>query len=137
MPSLEPLIRVGRNQDPIETQRNFVLLFVAGHYAWLEERLREEGFRVIVPSQADQAVALSLNHHNRIAAALIDESSAIEVEQWSLAQSLKAVCPNTSVMLILRSPESNRPQTPKGVDYVVSDQDPAQVIEILRRCMQS
>lgn len=102
---------------------------VAGHYEKLERILLTRGYTVVVPPSSDHAVAFCL--HNRVAAVLIDEHTGTEVEEWSLARSLKAVSPNTSVLLLLQDP-GIRSELPPGVDCVVNESEPTQVLNALR-----
>lgn len=99
---------------------SIILMMVTGHYEKLERLLLTSGYTVVVPPTSDQAVAVCL--HNRIAAVLIDEGTAAEMDEWSLARSLKAISPNTPVLLLLRDPDSNR-DLPPGVDCVIGEMD--------------
>jgi DNA-binding NtrC family response regulator len=133
MPNLELLRRVGHSQFFQPTRRDLILLFLPNRQIRLERLLRREGFTVVAPSEADQAVAVCLANRNRIAAAIIDESFALEVEEWSLARSLKAVCPNTPVVIIAQNLDPERRDLPEAVDCCVSDEEPGEVLELLRR----
>ena len=113
-------------------QTNLVLMLVGGRYKALENLLERNGYLVIAPATPDQAVAVCL--HNRIGAAIIDESFLSEAENWSLAQSLKAVSPHISVVLLVRDSAATR-STPHSVDCVVSDRNPGQVIDTLKKCV--
>jgi hypothetical protein len=135
MRDLELLRKVGRPEPSEAIQRDLVLLFLGSQHMRLESLLRSEGFTVVVPFKADQAVALCLHNRSRIAAAIIDETSALEVEEWSLARSLKAVCPNTPIVLVVHGLQPERRDLAEGVDCVVSDAEPQQVLEVLRRCL--
>lgn len=104
---------------------------VAGHYKRLERILRTTGYTVVVPPTPDQGVAICV--HNRIAAVLVDEGTLTAVEDWSLARSFKAVSPNTPVLLMVRDPGSHK-DLPPGVDCVVSENEPLQVVKALREC---
>ncbi len=85
----------------------------------------------MVPPTSDQAVAVCL--HNHIDAVIIDEGTATDVEDWSLARSLKAVSPKTPVLLLVRDPGAQR-NVPPGVDCIVSESEPRQVLQALRDC---
>lgn len=110
---------------------SIVLFIVAGHYERLERILLTSGYTVVVPPTPDQAVAVCL--HNRVAAVLIDEGMLTEVEDWSLARSLKAVSPHTPVLLLVRDSGAYR-DLPPGVDCVLTENEPMQVLKALRDC---
>ena len=111
---------------------SIVPLIAAGHYESLERTLLTRGYTVVAPTTSDQAVAVCL--HNRIAAVLIDEGMLTEVEDWSLARSFKAVSPSTPVLLLAKDPGAH-PDLPPGVDCVVSESDPIQLLTALRECV--
>ena len=108
-----------------------LLLITAGRYEALERILHAKGYTVVVPPTPDGGVAVCL--HNRIAAVLIDEDTATDVEDWSVARSLKAVSPSTPVLLLVHDPDRYR-DLPPGVDCVVSASEPTQVLNALRNC---
>ena len=105
---------------------------IGGEHVQLERLLREQGYKLVVPATADHAIAICLN--NRIQAVLIDSQSLDEKEDWSLAQSVRAVSPDTPVLLLVRSP-AEQTSLPEAVDCVVSDKDPQQILIQLRKCM--
>ena len=111
---------------------SIVLLIAAGRYESLERTLLTRGYTVVAPTTSDQAVAVCL--HNRIAAVLIDEGMLAEVEDWSLARSFKAVSPSTPVLLLVKDPGAHT-DLPPGVDCMVSESDPIQVLKTLRECV--
>ena len=130
-PGLELLNRVGRKLSKPH-RRDLILLFVSSQHIRLEKLLRSKGFRVVVLVEADQVVAFSLSNRSDIAATIIDEMSAPEEEGWSLARSLKAVCPNIPVMLLVSSRATERRSWPEGVDCVVGDSEPREIVDALR-----
>lgn len=130
MPPLELLKRVG-TKKAFKPQNAIILLVVGGHYEGLEQVLRKRGYTVVVPSTADQAVALCL--HNPIAVTLIDRESLAVDGDWSLAHSLKMVAPHTPVLLLLKGRASKREGIPAGVDWMVSDKEPSQVLGAVKR----
>jgi hypothetical protein len=89
---------------------------------------------VVVPSTADQAVALCL--HNRISATLIDRESLAQDDDWSLAHSLKMVAPHVPVLLLVSGRVGKRNQLPAGIDWIVSDKDSAQVLGAVKRLVR-
>jgi DNA-binding response OmpR family regulator len=130
MPPLELLKRVGTKKT-LKPQNAIVLLIVGGRYEGLEQVLRKRGYTVVVPSTADQAVALCL--HNPIAATLIDRESLAQDDDWSLAQSLKMVAPQTPVLLLMKERTPKGGGIPVGVDWIVSDKEPEQVLGAVKR----
>lgn len=109
----------------------FVLLITARRYEVLERVLHAKGYTVVVPPTPNEGVAVCL--HNRVAAVLIDEGTATDVEDWSVPRSLKAVSPSTPVLLLAHDPDLYR-DLPPGVDCVVSESEPTQVLNALRNC---
>lgn len=130
MPPLELLKRVGTKKT-LKPQNAIILLVVGERYEGLEQVLRKRGYTVVVPSTADQAVALCL--HNPIAATLIDRGSLVQDEDWSLAQSLKMVAPQTPILLLIKGRVSKKSGIPVGIDWMVSDKDPAQLLGAIKR----
>jgi len=131
MPPLELLTRVGTKKSARKPQSAIILLVLGGRYDGLEQVLRKRGYTVVVPSTADQAVALCL--HNSISATLIDRESLAQEDDWSLAQSIKMVAPNTPVLLLVKGRVGKREGVPAGIDWIMSDKDPAQVLGAVKR----
>src|SRR6185437_5146652 len=134
MPASGLLNRVGSKKSAHEKPTNLLLLIVGGDYAGLESILRRRGYTVVVPSTSDQAVAVCL--HNPIAAVLMDRKSLVEADDWSLAQSLKMVAPNTPIVLMMESRLRDEFEPPAGVDCVVGDEDGAKVFQAIRQCIR-
>ena len=130
MPRLELLKRVGTKKTLSKPQNAIILLILGGRYDGLEQILRKRGYTVVVPSTSDQAVALCL--HNPISATLIDRQSLAQDDDWSLAQSLKMVSPQTPVLLLVRG-RAKRASIPLGIDWIISDKDSAQVLSAVKR----
>lgn len=131
MTSSELFTRVGRKNSSEEPPSLLVLLFASGTHERLESLLEREGYTVIVPSTADQAVAICL--HNRIVAAILDRTSLEETDDWSLAQSLKMVSANTPVLLMVSGEVDELGKLPEAVDCVASDQSADRVLNTLMR----
>lgn len=125
---------MGIKKSARDKPATLLLLIVGGDYAGLESILSRKGYTVVVPSTADQAVAVCL--HNRMAAVLMDRKSLVEADDWSLAQSLKMVSPRTPIVLMVESSRLNHFDVPPGVDCVVSDEDGAKVFQALRQCIR-
>ena len=135
MPTSRLSSKVGRRKSADKQQSVLVLLFVGGNYRELESALRKHGYTVIVPSTADQAVALC--PHNRIIAALVDKRSLAETDNWSLAQSLKMVSGNVPVLLLVPDSDPKQENLPDGVDWAVSYRLPSQVLNALQQYRES
>lgn len=133
MASSELLSRVGRKKAPPPPSA-LILLFLGEHHPELERVLREHAYTVVVPATADQAVALCL--HNRFHASLIDEGTLAEAEDWSVAQSLRMVRPSVPVLLLVKGAVTKEQPVPDGVDCLVSDADPSEIVNALQRCMR-
>ena len=131
MTSPEFFTRVGHKNSSDESPSSLILLLASGNYERLETLLEREGYTVIVPSTADQAVAICL--HNRIIGAILDETSLEEEDDWSLAQSLKMVAANTPVLLMVGGDIDGLQTLPKGVDCAASSQNPERVLSTLKR----
>lgn len=131
MASSEFFTRVGRKNSSDELPSSLILLFTSGSHERLESLLEREGFTVVVPSTADQAVAICL--HNRVIAAILDQTSLEEADDWTLAQSLKMVSANTPVLLMVAGDIDELQKLPEGVDCVASDQNPERVLSTLKR----
>ncbi len=74
------------------------------------------GFRVLSTHSGDHAVALCVNQP--VEAVVLEKSLFIEVEGWSVAQSIKMVRPKTCVVLVTDGSALSR-NRPDGVDAVV------------------
>lgn len=107
-----------------------ILLILSDHHEALEHLLRIRGYTVVVPSTADQAVAICL--HNQVAAVLIDDGTLEDVQDWSLAKSVKAVSPHTQV-LFMSGADSARRSVIEGVDRLVDWKEPWQVLDAIRK----
>jgi len=123
--------RVGRKNSPDDPPSLLLLLFTSGVHEKLESLLEREGYTVIVPSTADQAVAICL--YNRVVAAILDQTSLEEADDWSLAQSLKMVSANTPVVLMVAGDRDELQKLPEGIDYAASDQSPERIVNTLKR----
>lgn len=130
MPFSGSLHKVG-TKESADTSR-LVLLLVGGRYTSLETLLQQNGYKVIAPSTPDHGVAVCL--HNRVVAALIDEEFLADADTWSLAESLKAVSPSTSIVLLVRG-SAAKGYPLRGVDYIVNDRESEQVLNALKKCV--
>ena len=90
--------------------------------------LREDGNTVIESFTTDQAVALCVS--NRIDAVILDQEFFVEVDGWSVAQSLKLVKPSICVLLVTRA-KALQDRLPTGVDAMVARRDAQHVLKAL------
>ena len=78
--------------------------------------IEDVGFRVVSSYSGDHAVALCVDQP--VDAVVLEQSLFIEVEGWSVAQSIKMVRPKTCVVLVTDSAPVTQGR-PAGVDAVV------------------
>lgn len=90
--------------------------------------LRNAGHVVIESFTTDQAVALCVS--NRIDAAVLDQEFFVEVDGWSVAQSLKLVKPGICIVLVTRAMPL-RKGPPQGVDAMVRQGDTDAILRTL------
>ncbi len=91
--------------------------------------LRNAGNNVIETFTTDQAVAVCVS--NRIDAVVLDQEFFVEVDGWSVAQSLKMVKPSICVLLVTRAKPIHK-GLPKGVDAIVSTRDTEAILQTVR-----
>ena len=91
--------------------------------------LRKSGNTVIETFTTDQAVAMCVS--NRIDAVVLDQEFFIEVDGWSVAQSLKLVKPTMCVVLVTRAKQLYK-GLPNGVDALVSNRDGDAILRTLQ-----
>lgn len=78
------------------------------------------GFRVLSTHSGDHAVALCVSQP--VEAVVLERSLFIEVEGWSVAQSIKMVRPKTCVVLVTDGAPVTQ-MRPAGVDAIVQKSD--------------
>ena len=93
-------------------------------------QLRSHGYEVLETFTTDHAVAVCVN--NPVGVAVLDQDYFIETDGWSVAQSLKAAKPGICVLLGIRARQISK-RLPKGVDAVVSGNDPDAVLAKVQR----
>jgi len=98
----------------------------------LSRVIRNAGFTVIDSFTPDQVVAVCVN--NRIDCVVLDQDFFVEVDGWSVAQSLKLVRRSLCVLLVSRATRLHD-RLPKDVDAMVSQDQPQQVINMLRQLL--
>lgn len=91
----------------------------------LTRALRRAGFTVVESFTTDQVVAICVN--NQIDAVLLDQEFFVEVDGWSVGQSLKLIKANLCVVLASRATHLTS-VPPRGVDVVVSHFDLPRVV---------
>ena len=92
--------------------------------------LRNAGNTVIESFTTDQAVAMCVS--NKIDVAILDQGFFVEVDGWSVAQSLKMVKPGICIVLVTRATPL-RKGLPDGVDAMVSQGDTDRILRTLDR----
>jgi len=80
--------------------------------------LRQNGYFVAEAFSSDQAVAMAFSNYFELA--VLEQHLFIEMEGWSVAQSLKAVKPNLCIVLICNG-KSLSHSLPKDVDAMVGE----------------
>ncbi len=78
--------------------------------------LRNAGVEIETTYSADHAVALCVSHDYD--AVVLDQDVYVEVDGWSVAQSLKLVKANQCVVLVTTGKTYGR-ETPRGVDAII------------------
>jgi DNA-binding response OmpR family regulator len=94
--------------------------------------LRRAGFLVLETFTTDQTVAVCVS--NQVDAVVLHQEFFVEIDGWSVAQSLKLIKANMCVVLASRAPRLND-VPPRAVDLVVPHLDPAKVVEALERLL--
>jgi DNA-binding NtrC family response regulator len=91
--------------------------------------LRRSGYFVAEAFSTDQAVAMAFSNYFDLA--VLDQDLFIEIEGWTVAQSLKAVKPNICIILISKSKRLSN-ALPRDIDAMVEDEDDEDLI----RCVE-
>ena len=91
--------------------------------------LQGAGWNVLYTLTADHAVAICAQR--RPEAALLDQNFFVEVESWSIAQSIKLVAPGVCVLLVVHGELLGG--KPKGVDSIVRFGDNDKILEALNK----
>ncbi len=79
---------------------------------------------------ADHAVALCVGQ--KIDVVILERAVFIEVEGWSVAQSLKMVAPRVCVVLVSDG-EALSESRPKGIDAIVSRRNLSRLPDLVRQ----
>src|ERR1051325_9962131 len=96
----------------------------------LSRTLRNDGNTVIESVTTDQAVALCVS--NRIDAVVLDQEFFVEIDGWSVAQSLKLVKPSICVLLVTRA-RALHDKLPKGVDAMVAHREIKNILKTVKK----
>ena len=93
--------------------------------------LKDAGYSLMTTYTPDHAVAICVSN-NRMDAVVLDQAHFVETDGWSVAQSLKMVCRNLLVILIVRGTLLGGP-LPQGVDTVVHERDSDGLLKALKQ----
>jgi len=96
----------------------------------LSRAMRSEGITVIETFTTDQAVAMCVS--NQIDAVILDQEFFVEIDGWSVAQSLKLVKPRICVLLATRARALND-KLPKGVDAMVAHREIKNILKTVKK----
>jgi DNA-binding response OmpR family regulator len=110
-----------------------LLLLIDRRGSPLSKILSRNGYTVIETFTTDQAVAVCVN--NVVQAVILDQDFFVETDGWSVAQSVKLIRPHVCVMLVSRAMRLVN-ELPTGVDVMVSDREPLQLISALETHLQ-
>jgi DNA-binding response OmpR family regulator len=95
--------------------------------------LKGLGFRLMTTFTPDHAVAICVN--NPVDAVILDQEHFIQIEGWSVAQSLKMIRNNLCVVLVVRGKIVGS-DLPAGVDAVVPDHDALALTATLKHLLK-
>lgn len=107
-----------------------VLLLTDRRKSVLKRHLTNVGYLVAETFTPDQAVAICVN--SPVDAVVLDQAFFVETDDWSVAQSLKAVKANVCVILVI-SVERFTEELPQGVDAIVADENASDLLACLDR----
>jgi len=109
-----------------------VLLLTDRRRSLFKRHLTHAGYLVAETFTPDQAVAICVN--SPIDVVVLDQSFFVETDGWSVAQSLKAVKANVCVLLVI-SVERFTEELPQGVDAMITEGNPADLLACLARLL--
>lgn len=92
--------------------------------------LASAGITVVESFTTDQAVAVCVSKH--VDAVVLDQEFFVEVDGWSVAQSIKLVKPTICVLLATRA-QFLSSRVPRGVDAVHASSDTKGIIAELHK----
>jgi len=107
-----------------------ILLLLKTHSQFLIAFLQRNGYEVAEAQSPDQLVALCSS--NPVHGVIIDACQLGEIEGWSVAQSVKAVNPSLSVILLCHGPMPEV-ELPSAVDALATDSDLSGLLLVLER----
>lgn len=108
-----------------------VLLLADRRRSQTTKALEKAGYRLLTTYSPDHAVAICVGQHG-IDSVVLDQDLFVQTDGWSVAQTLKMVCPSVFVVLIVRGKLLGS-TLPDGVDAVVSENDPDNLIGAIQR----
>ena len=91
--------------------------------------LQKAGLRVLTTYTADHAVAICVGQ--KVDVVVLEQALFVEVEGWSVAQSLKMVAARVCVVLVTDS-DSLDGSRPQGVDAIISTRSIAKLPQVVR-----
>ncbi len=111
-----------------------VLLVVDRRLSSVAQVLRRAGVEIETTYSVDHAVALCVSHEYD--AVVLDQDFYVEVDGWSVAQSLKLVKANQCIVLVTSGKPFGK-QLPRGVDAVIESRRLRELPQMLRRLHQN
>lgn len=112
------------------SKHNLTVLLLADRRRSPLKRFLSRDYEVMETFTTDRAVAVCVN--NSVDVVVLDQDLFIETDGWSVAQSLKSAKPRLYVLLAMRANQLSK-RKPKGVDAIVSAEDPNDVIAEINR----
>lgn len=106
-----------------------ILLLLDPHSSDVEMLLREHGHAIAHPDGPTQAIERC--KREPMDAAVIDQCYFGEATGWAIAPSLKKICPQIAVILILHGPILEHVKLPTAVDCIVSDRNLQSLLQAL------
>ena len=110
-----------------------VLLLADRRRSQAAKILRDSGYRLLTTFTPDHAVALCVNS-NDVRVAVLDQEHFVTTDGWSVAQSLKMVRRNMSVVLVVRGKLMGH-GLPEGVDAIVAERDSTALSKAIKRLL--
>ena len=133
MVGLDP--KPARYNIPDRAPNSIAVLCVADRRASRAIRtLEKAGIHVLSTYTADHAVAICVGQ--KIDVVVLEQALFIEVEGWSVAQSLKMVAPQICVVLVTDG-DGFGDSRPTGIDAVLAKRSMSQLPGLVRKLVES
>ena len=115
----------------IDGSKGRVLLVSDSRHSATLRVLRRAGYEVVITFTVDHAVAVCASR--TFAAVILDQDLFMEIDGWSVAQSIKLVRGDQPVILITHGSRLSKGDNsqPKGVDHILSIEDLKQLPSLL------